>query len=123
MKVRKSNGYALLSLPSSSLVTSPGFWVGHVKNPDLSGMPDLRVCVQVTAYGVCLLLSGYAFLLDNQHFPGGGIITCGQVIEVHTACHLFTQSVSAIPVDRLRPTLVDRGNLMPNIERADNLTV
>ena len=61
-------------------------------------------------------------LLDNHHPPRGRIIPGGQVIEVQTACHPFTDFVSPIPIGRFRPILVDRRNPMPNVKRADDST-
>ncbi len=45
-------------------------------------------------------LSSNTLLFQNKHFPCGGKIACGQVIEIHAACHLLTEFVTTIPVNR-----------------------
>ena len=61
-------------------------------------------------------------LLQDEHLPRGRIVTRGQVIKIHSACHLLTELVPTIRVNCFRPTLVDRCDPMPNIKRTNNPT-
>ena len=59
-------------------------------------------------------------LLQNQHLSCGRKIVYEQVVEVHAACHLFTELVSAIPVDCFCFRFVYRCRFIPHIYASDN---
>ena len=51
-------------------------------------LPRLRGLVGVT-------------LLEDQHFSCGGIVACGQMVEVDPTCYFLTDLISAIPINSL----------------------
>ena len=67
------------------------------------------------AHGVC-----QEGLLEDDHLAGGGVIACGEVVEIYTACDLLAELVSAVPVDCFCSALVDCGELVSNVDVADD---
>ena len=59
-------------------------------------------------------------LLEDDHLAGGGVIACGEVVEIYTACDLLAELVSAVPVDCFCSALVDCGELVSNVDVADD---
>ena len=49
----------------------------------------------------CVFRQEMCFLLQDYHLSCGGVVTCGQAIEVDAACDRFTQSVFSVPIDCL----------------------
>ena len=72
------------------------------------------------AFPLFFPFSPNTFLLDDEHLPRGGIVPCGQVIEVHTTCYLFTELVTTIPVDCFRPRFVRRCGFITHIYASHN---
>ena len=96
-------------------------------SPPTGGFPALMGCVKKGGKGIshprgilrisCPRQEG---LLEDDHLAGGGVIACGEVVEIYTACDLLAELVSAVPVDCFCSALVDCGELVSNVDVADD---
>ena len=59
-------------------------------------------------------------LLPYQHLACGGEIACCECVEIETACHRFTHRISAIPIRRTAPIVIDTRGLMSQRQSPDD---